>query len=324
MLIKQSTYKNTVWQFNTHIQTIFPALLRRVDQLNCSHERIATPDRDFLELDWYEKNSKDLLILCHGLEGNSKRPYMLGMGNLFFDHGYDILAWNYRGCGTEMNHTMRFYHSGAIEDLDTIITHALSKKRYHSITLIGFSLGGNLILKYLGKKINIPSQITGAVALSVPLDLESSCYEIMKPHNFLYHHRFLKQLKEKVLRKSQAIPSILNYRPLAKIRTLFEFDNYYTAPIHGFIDAHDYYTQASSLGCLKNISIPTLIINAQNDTFLSGKCYPTEELKDHPLVHLEIPQQGGHVGFYSNHDQGHYWSEIRSLEFINKIKEDKK
>lgn len=320
MVISPSNYKNTFWQFNAHIQTIYPALMRRVEQLSCRYERINTPEHDFLEMDWYEQQSENLVILCHGLEGNSKRPYMLGMGNLFYINGFDILSWNYRGCGMEMNKTMQFYHSGAIEDLDFIISHALAKNRYHSITLIGFSLGGNLVLKYLGEKgKEIPHQITGAVALSVPLDLESSCYEIMKPHNFLYHYRFLRQLKEKVLKKSQTIPSILDHKPLVKIKTLYEFDNYYTAPIHGFIDAHDYYTKASSLSLLTTISKPTLIINAQNDTFLSDKCYPTEDLKNHSLVHLEIPQQGGHVGFYSDHHRGHYWSEIRTLEFIQKI-----
>jgi predicted alpha/beta-fold hydrolase len=297
--------------FNAHIETIWPALFRKVQHRPYHRERITTPDDDFLDLDWQKQGSDKLVIISHGLEGNSLRAYIQGMANHFFTNGYDALAWNYRGCSGEMNRQLRFYHSGATDDLSFVINHA--SKNYKSIYLVGFSLGGNLTLKYLGEG-NEHDRVKKAVVFSVPLELHTSCLEILKSSNWMYHHRFLKSLKAKVVAKASQRTD-LDISQLKQIKTLIEFDDHFTAPIHGFANAVDYYKKCSSLYFLSGIRIPTLIVNAKNDPFLSSDCYPV--LPSDSQVKLESPARGGHVGFAQFHQNGLYWSELRAFDFID-------
>lgn len=297
--------------FNAHIETIWPALFRKIQLSPYQRERLTTPDDDFLDLDWLKQGSNKLVIISHGLEGNSHRAYIKGMAKQFFTNGYDVLAWNYRSCSGEMNRQKRFYHSGATDDLQWVINHASVK--YDSVYLIGFSLGGNLTLKYLGEgKVN--PLVKKAVVFSVPLELHTSCLEILQPSNWMYHHRFLKSLKAKVVAKASQRTD-LDIRPLNQIKTLIEFDDHFTAPIHGFENAIDYYKKCSSLYFLSGIHTPTLIVNAKNDPFLSNDCYP--ELPEASSVKLETPARGGHVGFAQFGQNGLYWSELRAFDFIN-------
>jgi predicted alpha/beta-fold hydrolase len=212
-----------------------------------------------------------------------------------------------------MNTKLRFYHSGATEDLHAVVEHA-QRNGYTEIVLIGFSLGGNLTLKYLGER-NARSEIKGAVAFSTPLDLYTSCVKISKPANLIYSHRFLKSLKSKIIQKSKVM-SGLDLNGIEKIKTLMSFDDRYTAPLHGFNSAIDYYNKCSSIHFIENINIPTLIVNAQNDPFLSELCYPLTKLRNHPCVKLENPRFGGHVGFAQFTKNGLYWSEERALSFL--------
>ena len=306
--------------FNAHIETIFPAIFRKVDEISYSRERINTHDGDFLDLDWLKSGSKNLVIISHGLEGDSQRPYIKGMAKAFYSSQYDVLAWNYRGCSGEMNRKLRFYHSGETEDLQEVISHALTFG-YENIFLIGFSLGGNITLKYLGeKKHTKDARLKGAVTFSVPLHLHNSCVTISKPSNFIYAQRFLTNLKEKVRSKAKVMPDKLNIEGLSKIKTLKDFDDRYTAPIHGFNDAIEYYSKCSSIHFLEEITTPTLIVNALNDPFLSDDCYPTSELEGHSFITFETPLKGGHVGFTSFKLNNLYWSELRALDFINSLK----
>ncbi len=300
--------------FSAHLETIYPALLRRVTAPAYQRERIATPDDDFLDLDWLKQNSNRLVILSHGLEGNSSRAYMRGMAKAFFNRGFDVLAWNYRGCSEEMNRQMRFYHSGATDDLDAVVRHAAGT--YPEISLIGFSLGGNLTLKYLGERGSLVSPaIQKAVTFSVPMDLYTGCQRISQPGNWFYSRRFLKSLRNKVIEKAGQRPEI-GIEGIDRIKDLLTFDNRYTAPIHGFKDAMHYYQESSSLRFVHDITVPTLIVNAKNDPFLSPECFPVDLLKNHPRVTLETPDRGGHVGFSLFNKNGLYWSEKRALEFI--------
>lgn len=309
-------YKAPSLLFNAHLETIYPALFRKVTAPDYTRERIVTPDNDFLDLDWLAIGSSHLVIISHGLEGNTSRAYVRGMALACYKAGYDALTWNFRGCSDEMNHQLRFYHSGATDDLETVIRHALAKGIYQHISLIGFSLGGNLTLKYLGERGgSVLSAIKSAVTFSVPMDLHTGCLKISTPANWLYAQRFLKSLKAKVRAKSGKMKG-LNVSGIDKINTLLEFDNRYTAPIHGFRDAIHYYHECSSVNYVQKIEIPTLIVNAKNDPFLSKECYPSEVLKNHPNVKLEIPEQGGHVGFSLFGQNGVYWSELRTLEFL--------
>lgn len=313
-VVKKTDYEYPKWLFNGHLQTIIPSLFRDTHSLPFERERVTTPDGDFLDLDWLRNASKKLVIISHGLEGNSQRPYMTGMARHFFANGYDVLNWNFRGCSEELNNKPIFYHSGATYDLDFVVGHA--SKNYESVYLIGFSLGGNLTLKYLGEKRERTPKIKKAVAISVPLHLESACIKISTGENIMYAKRFLKTLKEKVVRKAIKFPSEIPTGILRKIKTLQDFDDHYTGPLHGFKDAHDYYEQNSSLYFLEHIEIPSLILNAQNDPFLSDQCFPVSVGRKLEQVWMDFPKYGGHVGFSPRKKADIYWSEKRAFEFI--------
>lgn len=301
--------------FNPHLETIYPALVRRVSLQPYTRERITTPDNDFLDLDWLRQGSQKLVIVSHGLEGNTHRAYIKGMARVFFQNGFDVLTWNYRGCSGEMNKQLRFYHSGATDDLHTVVDHALSQQTHQEIYLVGFSLGGNLTLKYLGENRTRTSLIKKAVAFSVPVDLHTSCIQISKPGNWVYSNRFLKSLKKKVLEKAQFIKE-LDINGLDQVKTLMEFDDHFTGPVHGFKNAIDYYQQSSALRYMSGISVPTLLVNAKNDPFLSPECFPVEQFAQHDFIQIETPKHGGHVGFARFNHDNIYWSEERALRFI--------
>ena len=326
---KMQPYKPPFFQPTPHLQTIIPSIFRKLKGIKYQRERIKTPDNDFLDLDWCFTtnldidgpnlkseiaNPKSLVILSHGLEGDTNRQYIKGMAKIFSENGYDVLAWNFRGCGQELNNQSIFYHSGATYDLDLVVNHAI-KKGYNRINLIGFSLGGNLTLKYLGEK-SIAKEIKKAVVFSVPMDLAGSSAQISKPSNWIYEQRFLKSLSAKIRLKSRIYPDLIKTSFLGKIKTLEQFDNEYTSKLHGFINAKDYYAKNSSIIFVENITVPTLIINAENDPFLSKECYPIDKLSNHSFVKLEIPAQGGHCGFWQNGYTNFLWSELRALKFI--------
>src|SRR5258707_6034600 len=256
--------------FNAHLETIYPSLFRKVN-LEYQRERITLPDGDFLDLDWLRRGIQKVVIISHGLEGNSHRAYMKGMAKAFYDQGFDVLTWNYRGCSGEVNKTLRFYHSGATDDLSTVIDHAISNG-YENLFLIGLRLGGNLTLKYAGeRKLNV--RIKGVATFSVPLNLHTSCLQISKSSNWIYSRRFLRLLKDKVRAKAKVMHG-LETDGMDKISTLMDFDDRYTAPLHGFKNAIEYYGQCSAIGFLEGIKVPTLIVNAKNDPFLSLEVLP--------------------------------------------------
>lgn len=312
MIQKANFFSTPFYQFNGHLQTLFPSLFRKVN-FDYNRKKVSTPDGDFLHVDSALGSNKNAIILSHGLEGSSRSVYIKGMAKAFHEKGYSVYAWNYRGCSGELNSTKRLYNAGVSDDLETVVN-AVLREGYEAIYLIGFSLGGNVTLKYLGEQgSSINSVIKASINFSTPLDLYASSKVIDTPNNRIYAHNFLKSLKETIRKKATQFPEI-DLTPLKTMKTLIEFDNNYTAPIHGYADAIDYYTKCSSIHFLKNIYIPTHIVNAANDPFLAPECYPTELLKDNPMVTLEIPKEGGHVGFQTK--KGYYWSEKRALDFI--------
>jgi len=318
-LLEKSNYRPSLLFPGRHLQTIIPGLYRKSGIVTFQRERIDTPDGDFLDLDWSypDEASEKLIIISHGLEGNSTRPYNKSMVYCFVNSGWNALAWNYRGCSGEMNKTKKFYHSGATYDLKRVIDHAISLKKFKEIVLCGFSLGGNLTLKLLGEyKSQIPSEIKAGVTFSVPSDLHDACIEISKWQNFVYARRFLKSLTLKVKTKAALMAETIDLKPLEKVKTLMDFDDHYTAPIHGFENALDYYQRNSANGFIQDIEIPALIVNSANDPFLGKKCFPIEKAKDNLNVHLEIPLAGGHCGFASFNKGFEYWPGLRALEFI--------
>lgn len=313
-LVQESSFKRPKWLFNGHLETIYPALARRVNFQSPRNERITTPDGDFLDLDWYCYGNRRLTIISHGLEGSSTRPYILGMTKKFAQNGFDVLAWNFRGCSGILNEKSIFYHSGATYDLETVV--GLAEKKYDEIFLVGFSLGGNLTLKYLGEQRSRSSKIKKGIAVSVPLDLGKSSDRISTPENILYSKRFLKSLREKIILKSEKYPELIDRKALKYVKTLRDFDDFFTGPLHGFKDAEDYYLANSSLFFLKDIQVPTLVLNALNDPFLSPSCFPKDLAEKLDQVYFEFPTHGGHVGFSSGFFENTYYSEGRAVEFI--------
>lgn len=304
---------------NPDISTLYAALIRKVDGVVQKRERMELPDGDFLDLDWsYAAKSTDTcVILLHGLEGHAGRPYILGMAKVSNANGMDTCAPNYRGCSGESNRTFGCYHSGKTEDLDAVVRHVLNTGKYRNIIIQGFSLGGNLTLKYLGEERVLPEEIKAGIAVSTPVDLEGCMYALHEKRNFVYAQDFLKTLKKKLIEKQQVFPHKLSLKEIRQIKSLKQYDDYYTSRANGFKDALDYYRKASSKQFLSRIRIPTFIINAKNDTFLSDTCYPISEAEENKNIFLEIPKFGGHVGF---EDTGNlYYPERRFQEFIKQI-----
>lgn len=312
-----TSYRPPFYLFSAHLQTIIPSLFRRVKNIAFERERITTQDGDFLDLDWHRPgHSQTLVIVSHGLEGDSRRSYVKGMIKAFAKEGCHGMGWNFRGCSGEPNLLERFYHSGATEDLEAVIQHVSAQNVYSKIILTGFSLGGNLTLKYLGEKgEKTPPEIWKAAVFSVPLDLSGSSKKISERGNGIYNRRFLKRLEQKIRTKAAKMPGKFDISLLKGIKTLREFDDAYTAPLHGFENAEAYYAHCSALKYLAGITIPTLIVNAKNDPFLSAECYPVAKMKNHPFVKLETPEEGGHVGFATAGRGELYYSEARALEF---------
>jgi len=314
---KETEYSTPWYLPGGHLQTVFPALFRKYPIVTSRRERIDTPDGDFLDLDWSEHRSSNLAIICHGLEGSSREHYAQGMARAVMANGWDALCWNFRGCSGETNRLLRSYHSGATEDLETVINHVLASGRYDRIDLIGFSLGGNLILKYAGDAgKDAKAKIQSVCVFSVPCDLAASSAQLAKPANAIYMLRFMKSLARKVIEKDLLFPGSLDMNGLGKMRTFAEFDDRFTAPMNGFRDAKDYWTKCSSLPVLEKIRVPTLLVNALNDPFLPEKCYPREASASNTFFDLETPKTGGHVGFIETKKDGFYWSERRAVRFL--------
>jgi len=310
-------YRAPLWLPDGHTQSIFPALFRKIPLTHSHSERMELPDGDFLDVDWHMRSEalheKPLLIVSHGLEGSSRRHYVTGLIRAMPE--VNALAWNYRSCSGDPNRNLRFYHSGATDDLDFVIQQAVARG-VKDIYLAGFSLGGNLSLKWLGENAKKASQfVRKAVAFSVPLHLSSSSQQLTRRENRLYTHRFLQTLLEKVTEKSARYPMDITPSMLTSIRSLYDFDNVITGPLHGFKDAEDYYERNSSLYFLADIQVPTLIVNAKNDPFLSQECLP--EQIDLDFVQIELPDSGGHCGFYPRNYRGQTWAEQRAAAWFN-------
>jgi predicted alpha/beta-fold hydrolase len=314
MPILASGFRPPPFLCNGHLQTILPVLLPRRLNVAFEPERLELKDGDFLDLDWARIGGSKLVILSHGLEGCSDDDYNLGMASALNAAGWDVLAWNFRGCGKEMNRLPRLYHSGDTGDLATVIRFAAS--RYPRIALIGFSLGGNLTLKYLGEASPHPAVIA-AVAISVPVDLAATARRLDRRwSNGIYRRRFIKSLMAKVEIKARRFPDNFDMNRSRMIRTFREFDDRYTAPIHGFRDAADYWQRSSARQYLHGITIPTLLLNAGDDPFLAPESFPFAEAERNPCLFFEVPESGGHLGFIDLARGIEPWFERRVVEFL--------
>ena len=315
MPVVASRFQPPVWLRNPHLQTVWAAVARRGHAVRYERERLELPDGDFLDLDWSRAGHGRLAILSHGLEGDSSAGYVRGMALSLNAAGWDALAWTYRGCGVESNRLLRFYHSGETGDLGRVVAHAAAN--YAQVALIGFSLGGNLTLKYLGEADPHPAVVAGG-AISAPVDLAASARRLDRRRgNRIYLRRFLKTLVAKVEDKAARFPGELDLVGIRRVRSFAEFDDRYTAPLHGFRDAEDYWKRASARPFLPAVRVPALLLNARDDPFLPRECFPVVEAEGSACFFLEAPAYGGHVGFVETlRPRGPNWLERRTLEFL--------
>lgn len=313
MPIIQSPYKPPFFFRQADISTIYSGKIRKVSGVIQTKERLELADGDFLDVDWSYSAQKTnrCIIILHGLEGSAHRPYVLGTARIFNENGYDACAMNFRSCGGEPNRLYSSYHSGKIDDLQTVVYHVLNKG-YDQIVIKGFSMGGNISLMYAATQ-TLPTEVRCVIAVSTPCDLKGASICLSSARNWVYSERFLITLKQKIKEKSVRFPEKITLSEIQKIRTLKDFDDVYTSKAHNFRDADDYYEKCSSLPFLHQIQVPTLLLNARNDSFLSESCYPYAMAEKSSKFYLETPQHGGHVAFYDSANV--FYNEKRALAF---------
>ncbi|MCB9319573.1 MAG: alpha/beta fold hydrolase [Lewinellaceae bacterium] len=296
-ILDGTSYRPPWYLPSGHLQTLYPYFFRKV-RPEYMRERITLPDGDFVDLDSLRQHSKNLAFLCHGLEGDSSSQYIRGMADFLYRRGWDVIALNFRSCSGEPNRVLQSYHHGEIRDLTYLLEQLNASGEYHRIVPIGFSLGGNVVLKYLGSHgEQLPDTIHGGIAVSVPTDLLSSSRRLDQWDNWIYTRRFRMNLKEKFEAKDRLFPGVLDMHRWNEVKRWEDFDNTYTSKIFGFRDAYAYYEQGSANNFLQGLRRPTLLINALNDPFLETPSYPYERAKDSRFLHLLTPKEGGHVGF---------------------------
>lgn len=300
---------------NSHINTIFPTLFRRVN-INYEREKIFLENEDFLNFDWIKNGKSKIIILCHGLEGSSNSHYIKGFARYFSEREWDVLALNYRGCNKEINASPFYYVSGKGDEIEVALNYL---NKYEEVVLVGFSLGANKVLHYLGNVENIPEKVKGAFVVSPPCDLYGSSIVMAKKRNKLYADFFLERLKKKIILKNKKYPNIFNefgisLEEVLKSKNLIEFDNKFTSKLNGFKDAAEYYIKNSSLYSLDKINRTTLILTALDDPMMSSTCYPRDAVKANKYLELNTPQYGGHVSYASF--QKEYWLEQYAYEYI--------
>ncbi len=281
-------------------------------------DRLELDDRDFLDLDWSRVGSgRQAVIVSHGLEGSSDAAYVRGMARAFNRRGWDAVAWNQRGCSGEPNRLLRMYHSGVSDDLLRVAKH-VAGLGYERIGLVGFSLGGNVTLKLVGElSTEVPTWLAGAVGISVPVDLAGSAAVMAGWSSRIYMDRFLISLRGKLRAKQAKFPGLLDDTGYHRVRTFRDFDERYTAPIHGFAGAEDYWAKCSSLPVLERVRTPTLLLSAMDDPFLSSSCFPTALARTNEFLHLEASNRGGHVGFWGGGaENDESYAERRAIEFL--------
>lgn len=294
-MIIESDFKPSGFLKNRHLQTIVPNVLFRRARPPLRRERLELPDGDFVDVDWTTRESGPIVIVLHGLEGSIRSHYAAGIMQRIHDLGYRGALIHFRGCSGEPNRLPIGYHSGFTQDLEYFSGLLKQREPATPLVAVGYSLGGNALLKWLGESPNSHRLVTG-IAVSVPFDLADASRMIETGLSQLYKWNLLGRMKQSTIRKFSRVPAPYPLPDMKRIRTFRDFDNHLTAPLHGFKDAEDYYRSCSARYFLKNIKTPTLILHSADDPFMSPASVPEpDELSD--AVTLELSRRGGHVGF---------------------------
>lgn len=318
-MIKRSPFKPNWLLSNAHVQTMWQTFFRRDAEIITQRERLLLPDGDFIDLDWSGYEGGPLVLILHGVAGNLHSPYAKGMLRAITEHNWCGVFMNFRGCSGEPNLLPRNYHSGETSDLQIVVQELQKRYPNKPIATVGFSMGGNVLLKWLGETGN-QNPLKAAIAISVPFELEKSANHINKGISSFYQWWLLRDLRRLMLRKFKKVKNhTLSLDEITRIRSFWEFDTKITAPLHGFADAHDYYQKSSVKQYLKKIETPTLILHAKDDPFITPNA--AEELQELSAnLILEISDFGGHVGFVGGTPWNPtYWLEERIPEFLQEI-----
>lgn len=299
-MIFNSRFKPPWWLRNSHLQTIWPSLAKREANVDITHQRLDLPDGDFLDLAWVGEHHPDkpLIIVLHGLCGSIHSPYILNTLEAINEAGYRGVLMHFRGCGDQPNRMLRSFHAGDTSDLAFLVQYLQRKEPGITLGAVGYSLGGNVLLKWLGETET--TQLNFAIGISVPFDLFKVLKRFSKGVSRVYSFYLLQSMHAAILPKLRRRPVHEDsYRKLRWAWRFPDFDNTYTAPIHGFKDANEYYQKTSCKQFLKTIRIPTRILHAKDDPFMTPDCLPDEkDLSDQ--VTLEVSEYGGHVGFVTS------------------------
>ena len=322
-LPESAPYSAPRWLPGGHLQTIYAAKLMPRPAVEYRRERWDTPDGDFIDLDWLAagppaSDPQPLVVLFHGLEGSSRSHYALALMSALRSRGMRGVVVHFRGCSGELNRLPRAYHSGDAPEIDWILRRLRAQNPDAPMFAMGVSLGGNALLKWLGDNGEAAARvIDAAAAVSAPLDVMAMGDALGQGFNLVYSRSFLQTLKAKSLAKLERFPGLFDAEAVRAASTLREFDDLVTAPLHGFANTDDYWTRASSKPGLKNIRVPTLVLNARNDPFLPVAALPrTDQVSS--AVTLEQPEQGGHVGFVGGSFPGDSgWLPARVLNFLS-------
>ena len=313
---------------NAHAQTIAGTLIPRrfksMDSRTESRFFDTHPGvRVLAHCSWQEeRTSSPTVVIAHGMEGSTESRYMLGTAEKALAAGFNAVRVNYRNCGGTDHLTSTLYHAGLTEDLRQIIDELIQGDGLHEIYLIGFSLGGNMVLKLAGEYgSSIPPAVRGVVTVSPSIDLAACADAIEMRKNVIYRRRFVKSLRDRMTLKAKLFPGHYDPSMLRGIRTIRQFDDAYVAPHCGFRDSADYYERASAVRMIDRISVPTLIIHAKDDPIIPFAPLERPEVKVNPNVSVLAPKHGGHVGFISGNAEGEkrFWSEVKAIEFVKLI-----
>ncbi len=318
--VSSEPYRPAWWLRNAHLQTLWGPLLRRPPEVHTVLEHWKMPDGDSVGVErLVAEPGAPRLVILHGLEGSSRSPYVRGMLA-----GAQSLSWSasvliFRGCGEQPNNARRFYHSGETTDLHDVLRRIRAEDPNAPLLLAGFSLGGNVLLKWLGEH-GADAGIIAAAAVSVPFDLERGARHLHKGFARIYERNFLVSLKRKALAKRARFPDLPSREAVTSARSIFDFDDRVTAPVHGFLDAPDYYTRSSALRWLSGISVPTLLLSARDDPFLPPSVLDevAGAAASNTHLNLEVVRSGGHVGFVEGAFpwRARYYAERRVLAFL--------
>ena len=300
------------------MQTLWGPLLRRARRRALIRERWDTPDGDFVDLDWLPSGAGPTVLLLHGLEGSSTSHYVFGLLDEIAAQGWRAAVLNFRSCSGEMNRLPRLYHSGDTGDLDWVASRLIERAPGAPLGLVGVSLGGNVILKWLGERgADAPAEVAGAVAISTPFDL-AACAGVLDRglSRLLYTEHFLRTMKAKLRAKADGIGARVDLAAALRARTFAQYDRTVTAPLHGCADEHDYWTRSSSAGYLAAIRRPCLLINSVNDPFIPPSSLPLAEVAASPWLEAAFVAEGGHAGFLEGPTGRRSWAERRAVAFL--------